>query len=148
VYRHRGQIRTPWLSQAWSETPYPNNGNATVVNQHCNRTKWNKAYMKINRVSSRKPSRRLFDSIIGMTIEDVEVSNSLLTEWGTSHGAMESSKHISWKSPSWPEITYFHISPAEINLVNNQCRIRQAYRLSLINLSQVNSEVGNWRPAL
>jgi hypothetical protein len=52
-------------------------------------------HLKINRISSIEPIHDLPYGIIGVTIKDVEVSNSFFIEEWTSYATMESNTHIS-----------------------------------------------------
>jgi hypothetical protein len=72
------------------------------------------AHLEVNRISSAEPIYSLSDGIVGMSIEDVEIGNSLSSEERTCYAAVESDgghelvcKHGNYK------ITDFHMSPEQ-----------------------------------
>jgi hypothetical protein len=52
-------------------------------------------HLKINRISSVEPIYDLSNSIIGMSIKNVEICNSLSVKERTCHAAVESSARMS-----------------------------------------------------
>jgi hypothetical protein len=52
-------------------------------------------YLEINGISSVEPIRDLSNGIVGVSIKNVKIGDSLSVEEWTSHAAMESDVHIS-----------------------------------------------------